>query len=55
MDSVSLKRAAAERALDFVQPGMRLGLGSGSTAREFVALLGDRVRAGLSLVAVPTS
>ena len=55
MDSVSLKRAAAARALDFVRPGMRLGLGSGSTAREFVALLGERVRAGLSLVAVPTS
>jgi ribose 5-phosphate isomerase A len=55
MDSDSLKRAAAARALDFVQPGMRLGLGSGSTAREFVALLGERVRAGLDIVGVPTS
>ena len=40
------KRAAAARALDFVRPGMRLGLGTGSTAKHFVELLGERVRAG---------
>jgi ribose 5-phosphate isomerase A len=34
---------------------MRLGLGTGSTARHFVELLGDRVRAGLDVVGVPTS
>jgi ribose 5-phosphate isomerase A len=34
---------------------MRLGLGTGSTARHLVALLGERVRAGLDVVAVPTS
>ena len=34
---------------------MRLGLGTGSTARYFVDLVGERVRAGLDLVAVPTS
>jgi ribose 5-phosphate isomerase A len=50
-----LKRVAAARAVDFVQPGMRLGLGTGSTARHFVALLGERVRGGLSVIAVPTS
>ena len=49
------KRAAAARALDFVRPGMRLGLGTGSTAMHFVDLLGERVRAGLDVVAVPTS
>jgi ribose 5-phosphate isomerase A len=49
------KRAAAARALDFVRPGMRLGLGTGSTAKHFVDLLGERVRAGLDIVAVPTS
>ena len=37
-----LKRAAAIRALDFVTPGMRLGLGTGSTARHFVEVLGAR-------------
>lgn len=49
------KRAAAERALDFVRPGMRLGLGSGSTAALFVSLLGERVAAGLDILGVPTS
>lgn len=49
------KRAAAARALEFVTPGMRLGLGTGSTAKQFVDLIGERVRAGLDIVAVPTS
>ncbi len=49
------KRAAAARALEFVRPGMRVGLGTGSTARHFVELLAERVRAGLNIVAVPTS
>ena len=49
------KRAAAARALEFVRPGMRLGLGSGSTAKHFVELLGARVHAGLDVIAVPTS
>ena len=50
-----LKRAASARAVEFVQPGMRVGLGTGSTARHFVQLLGARVCAGLAVVAVPTS
>jgi ribose 5-phosphate isomerase A len=49
------KRAAAARAVEFVRPGMRLGLGTGSTARPFVELLAERVRAGLDVIAVPTS
>jgi len=55
MDVEAYKRIAAARALDFVKPGMRLGLGTGSTARHFIELLGERVRAGLDIVAVPTS
>ncbi|MCC6889679.1 MAG: ribose-5-phosphate isomerase RpiA [Hyphomicrobiales bacterium] len=55
MDADAQKRAAAARAIEFVRPGMRLGLGTGSTARHFVALLGERVRAGLAVIAVPTS
>jgi ribose 5-phosphate isomerase A len=55
MDLEALKRQAAARALDYVEPGMRLGLGSGSTARHLVELLGARVRSGLAVVAVPTS
>jgi ribose 5-phosphate isomerase A len=55
MDVEAQKRAAAARALTFVRPGMRLGLGTGSTAAHFVELLAERVRAGLDVVAVPTS
>ncbi len=55
MDAEAQKRAAAARALDFVSAGMRLGLGTGSTAKHFVDLLGERVRGGLDVIAVPTS
>jgi ribose 5-phosphate isomerase A len=50
-----LKRQAAARALEFVQSGMKLGLGTGSTAKHFVELLGARVREGLDVIGVPTS
>ncbi len=53
--SDNYKRAAAEAALELVRPGMRLGLGTGSTAAHFVELLGARVKAGLDVVGVPTS
>lgn len=53
--SVELKRRAAARALDFVEPGMKLGLGTGSTAEEFVRLLAVKVAAGLDVIGVPTS
>jgi ribose 5-phosphate isomerase A len=54
-DRDRLKRAAAERALDFVADGMVLGLVTGSTAAFFVAQLAARVAAGLAIVAIPTS
>ena len=49
------KRMAAEKALDYVKDGMHLGLGTGSTAAKFVDLLGERVKAGLHVLCVPTS
>jgi ribose 5-phosphate isomerase A len=55
MDVETQKRAAAAKALEFVRPGMRLGLGTGSTAKHFVELLSEKVRGGLDIVAVPTS
>jgi ribose 5-phosphate isomerase A len=55
MDVEAQKRAAAARAVEIVRPGMRLGLGTGSTAKHFVDLLAERVRGGLDVVAVPTS
>ncbi len=50
-----MKRQAAARAVEYVEGGMKLGLGTGSTARHFVELLGERVRGGLKVVGVPTS
>jgi ribose 5-phosphate isomerase A len=55
LSAEDLKRAAAERAAALVGDGMRLGLGTGSTAAHFVARLGERVRQGLKIVGVPTS
>ena len=54
-DSDGFKRQAAEQAMAFVRPGMRLGLGTGSTAAHFVDLLGEAVRRGLDVVGAPTS
>jgi ribose 5-phosphate isomerase A len=51
----TLRLRAAGAALDWVEPGMRLGLGSGRTAEHFVRLLGARVRTGFDVVGVPTS
>ncbi|WP_113155390.1 ribose-5-phosphate isomerase RpiA [Nitratireductor sp. OM-1] len=50
-----LKIEAARAALDQVQDGMRLGIGTGSTAEEFVRVLAERVAGGLSVIGVPTS
>jgi ribose 5-phosphate isomerase A len=55
MDIEVQKRQAAALAVEWVRPGMRLGLGTGSTARHFVALLAERVRSGLDVVGVATS
>ena len=50
-----LKRAAAEKALELVQDGMLLGLGSGSTAKFFTEGVGRLVSGGMKLRCVPTS
>ncbi len=49
------KRQAAERSIEFVKDGMKVGLGTGSTSKYVLELLGERVQAGLSIVGVPTS
>src|SRR5690606_3972823 len=56
-DREALKRRAAERALDWVEDGMVLGLGTGSTVRHFLELLGERLRDGAlkDVTGVPTS
>jgi ribose 5-phosphate isomerase A len=55
MSMDDLKRQAAARALEEVRDGMKLGLGTGSTAKHFVELLGEKVRAGMKVIGVPTS
>jgi ribose 5-phosphate isomerase A len=51
----SEKRRAAQAALELVQDGMTLGLGTGSTATHFVELLAERMRQGLKVRGIPTS
>ncbi|MFD1744207.1 ribose-5-phosphate isomerase RpiA [Rhizobium helianthi] len=55
MDAREMKIKAAEAALQHVENGMRLGIGTGSTAEEFVRLLAEKVAAGLKVEGVPTS
>ena len=55
MDPEVQKREAAARAVQFVEPRMRLGLGTGSTVKHFLELLADRMREGCPVVGVPTS
>ena len=54
-DQTALKRAVAAKALDYVVDGMKLGLGSGTTAEIFLELLAPRIRGGQKLLCVPTS
>jgi ribose 5-phosphate isomerase A len=49
------KENAARRALDFIDEGMVVGLGSGSTATFFIKLLGERVKRGLRIRGIPSS
>ncbi|MDY7031529.1 MAG: ribose-5-phosphate isomerase RpiA [Thermodesulfobacteriota bacterium] len=56
-DQSLLKRKAAKFAVDFVESGMVLGLGSGSTARFAIELIGDRLKTGdlKDIIAIPSS
>ncbi len=55
MDVEEAKRAAGEAAAELVEDGMTLGLGTGSTARWFIAAVGRKLREGMRLRGVPTS
>jgi ribose 5-phosphate isomerase A len=46
---------AAKAAVGYVEDGMCVGLGSGSTVREFIRLLGEKVKQGLKVTCVTTS
>jgi ribose 5-phosphate isomerase A len=51
----AFKKSAAEKALELVQDGMLIGLGTGSTARYFIEGVGRLVEGGMKLRGVPTS
>jgi ribose 5-phosphate isomerase A len=55
VDVDAARRAAGEAAVPLVEDGMRVGLGTGSTAHWFILGLAERVRAGLKIRAVATS
>lgn len=53
--SINVKQLAAEKAVEYVQDGMKVGLGTGSTAYWAIQKLGERVSGGLQITAVATS
>ncbi|THJ16292.1 MAG: ribose-5-phosphate isomerase RpiA [Nitrospira sp. CG24B] len=55
VDLDHLKKAAALKASEFVRSGMVVGLGTGSTAKHLLVVLGEQVKAGMKLRGVPTS
>lgn len=55
MSAEEYKLAAARAAVELIENGMKVGLGTGSTAALFINLLGERVNDGLDVVCVPTS
>lgn len=55
MDATQMKIEAARAALSHVTDGMKLGIGTGSTAEAFVRLLAEKVATGLRVIGVPTS
>ena len=56
MDPELSKKSAAAKALEYVEDGMVLGLGTGSTANYFIELLAEKIKEGnLSIIGIPTS
>ena len=53
--SRKMKIIAAKEAIKFVKNGMKLGLGTGSTVNEFLLLLSEEIKNGLSITGVVTS
>jgi ribose 5-phosphate isomerase A len=55
VDADGQKKAAAIAALKYVESGMVIGLGTGSTANHFIKALGEKVKKGFAVTGVPTS
>ncbi len=54
-NAAALKEQAGRAALRFVEPGMRLGIGTGSTSEAFIRVLAEKVATGLRVTGVATS
>ena len=50
-----MKKLAAEKAVDYIEKGMILGLGTGSTVEYTLKKLGMMVKNGLDIKGIPTS
>ena len=55
MEREDMKRSAGEKALEYVEDGMTIGLGTGSTVAYTIKKLGELVKGGLSITGIPTS
>ena len=55
METEKLKQLAAEQAVEAVEPGMIVGLGTGSTIYYALLKLGEKVQSGLDIIGIPTS
>ena len=55
MEQVEQKKIAAKKAAEYIESGMKLGLGTGSTVNFFLEELGKKVTQGLEVIGVPTS
>ncbi len=54
-DLVIEKKAAADKAIEFIESGMIVGLGTGSTVKFFIEILAEKIIAGLTIKTVSTS
>jgi ribose 5-phosphate isomerase A len=55
LDQEEMKKIAAERAIDYIENGMIVGLGTGSTVQYALKMIGEKVREGLDIKGIPTS
>ena len=52
---MDMKKLAGDKAAEYVKDGMVVGLGTGSTAYHMVNAVGEMVKNGLKIQAIPTS
>ena len=52
---LNLKKLAGEKATDYIKDGMIVGLGTGSTTHFFIKKIGEEIKKGLDIIAIPTS